>query len=213
MEILQQQLRWHEIGRSSSADHCQNYGIHFFNTKTMNYDREMAADMGLDPEKLPESVSCHSIIGAVTKQAAEETGLVEGIPVVAGGLDAACGTLGCGIINPGETQIQGGQAGGMSICQDAPLSSRDLIFGPHVVPDRWLLQGGTVGGGGVLKWIREQFAPERSFDELTAEAAKVPVGSDGVLFFPYMAGERCPLWNPNAKGVIYGFGFEKTRGT
>ena len=70
-------------------------------------------------------------------------------PVVAGALDAACGTLGAGVIHPGETQEQGGQAGGMSICTDTYKADPSLILGYHVVPGKWLLQGGTTGGGGV----------------------------------------------------------------
>ena len=67
---------------------------------------------------------------------------------MAGGLDAACGTLGAGVLHPGQTQEQGGQAGGMSICMDVCRADRRLILGAHVVPGLWLLQGGTVGGGG-----------------------------------------------------------------
>lgn len=100
----------------------------------------------------------------------------------------------------------------MSICTDKALSHKALILGTHVVPGLWLLQGGTVGGGGALKWFRQELGGGMSFDELTAEAAEAPPGSDGVLFLPYMAGERSPIWNPDAKGVFYGLSFDKTRG-
>lgn len=195
-----------------SMDRCQGYGIHFYNPKTFTYDHAMAKDMGLSIEKVPDIYPCHSIIGTVTKEASQLTGLTEGIPVVAGGLDAACGTLGAGVYRAKQTQIQGGQAGGMSICVDQPLAHPSLIFGPHVVPDLWLLQGGTVGGGGVLRWFKQELGEGRSFDELTALAQKIPIGSDGVIFLPYMSGERSPIWNPNAKAVFYGLGFDKTKG-
>ena len=80
-----------------------------------------------------------------------------------------------------------------------------------MVPGMYLLQGGTVGGGGALKWFRQELGNGMSFDELTAEAAKIPAGSEGVVFLPYMAGERSPIWNPDAKGVFYGLGYDKTR--
>ena len=86
-----------------------------------------------------------------------QTGLTAGIPVVAGGLDAACCTLGAGVIKPGQTQEQGGQAGGMSIQLDEALKHEKLILSYHVIPNQWLLQGGTVGGGGTLRWFNEQF--------------------------------------------------------
>jgi xylulokinase len=194
-----------------SADKCQSYGIHFYNTKTFTYDKELAKSMGLSTDKVPDIFSCHEVIGHVTKNAAEVTGLVAGIPVVAGGLDAACGTLGAGVCRAKQTQIQGGQAGGMSICEDQPIAHPKLIFGPHVVPDLWLLQGGTVGGGGVLRWFKQELGEGKSFDELTALAEGVPPGADGVMFLPYMSGERCPIWEPSAKAVFYGLSFDKTR--
>ena len=154
----------------------------------------------------------HRIAGRLTKEAAEQTGLKEGIPVAAGGLDAACGTLGAGVVSPGQTQEQGGQAGGMSICIDRYAADPRLILGFHVVPGRWLLQGGTTGGGGALKWLRETMCPELSFEEMSDLAEKAPAGSGGAVFLPYMAGERSPVWNPEACGVFFGLNFSTTRG-
>ncbi|MBQ7564290.1 MAG: xylulokinase [Lachnospiraceae bacterium] len=195
-----------------SQDYSQGYGLHFFNMKKLEYDGGLAEKLGLSTEMVPEPVSCDHIIGEVTKKASELTGLKEGTPVVAGGLDAACGTLGAGVYKPGQTQEQGGQAGGMSICVDQALAHKKLILSPHVVPGQWLLQGGTVGGGGTLRWFKQEFGEGQSFDELTALAEKVPAGSEGVVFLPYMAGERSPIWDPDAKGVFYGLGFDKTKG-
>lgn len=195
-----------------SQDYSQCYGIHFFHIAELCYNEKLAAEMGLSPELLPKLYGCDEVVGGVTKEAALLTGLKEGTPVVAGGLDAACGTLGAGVYRPGETQEQGGQAGGMSICTDKALAHRALITGTHVVPGLWLLQGGTAGGGGTLKWFRQELGKGLSFDELTVEAEKVKPGSDGVIFLPYMAGERSPIWNPDAKGVFYGLSFDKTRG-
>ena len=157
-------------------------------------------------------LECHSVIGEVTEEAAKITGLAVGTKVVAGGLDAACGTLGAGVYKKGQTQEQGGQAGGMSICLDEAVAHPKLILSPHVVPGHWLLQGGTVGGGGVLRWFKSELGKNESFDELTALAENIAPGSDGVTFLPYMAGERSPIWNADAKGVFYGLGFDKTKG-
>ncbi len=138
-------------------------------------------------------------------------GLIEGTPVVAGGLDAACSTLGAGVCLPGQTQEQGGTAGGMSICTAEALAHKSLILSTHVVPGLYLLQGGTTSCGGALKWFRQELGGGKSFDELTAEAEKIPAGAEGVVFLPYMAGERSPIWDPEAKGVFYGLGYDKTR--
>lgn len=195
-----------------SQDYSQGYGIHFFNMKTLKYDSELADKMKLSVDLVPELYGCDEVVGTVTQEAAALTGLKAGIPVVAGGLDAACGTLGAGVYQTGQTQEQGGQAGGMSICTDRALAHKKLILSTHVVPGKWLLQGGSVGGGGALKWFKQELGKGLSFDDLTAEAAKVPAGSEGVVFLPYMSGERSPIWNPDAKGVFYGLSFDKTRG-
>ncbi len=195
-----------------SQDLSQGYGLHCFDMRGGCWDTGLCTALGVDPRLLPDIVAPHRIIGGVSATAAAQTGLLAGTPVVAGGLDAACGTLGAGVLHPGETQEQGGQAGGMSICLDAPQADPRLILGFHVVPGRWLLQGGTVGGGGMLRWIREQICPELSFDQMNELAAQVPPGSDGLICLPYMAGERSPIWDANAKGIFYGLDFTKTRG-
>lgn len=195
-----------------SMDVSQGYGVHFFKMDNRTVDADLAKEFGLSADLIPQLYGCHDVIGGVTAEAAKRTGLAEGTPVVAGGLDAACGTLGAGVYLPGQTQEQGGQAGGMSICVDHALAHPKLILGAHVVPGMWLLQGGTVGGGGTLRWFRQEFGADQSFDELTALAEQVPAGSEGVIFLPYMAGERSPIWNPDAKGVYYGLGFDKTKG-
>lgn len=199
----------------------QGYGLHMFDMKSSKYDEFLCEDMGIDIEKLPKIFKCHEVIGGVTKLAALETGLIEGIPVVAGGLDAACGTLGAGVIEYGQTQEQGGQAGGMSICLDNALGHPKLILSNHVIPNAWLLQGGTVGGGS-LKWFKQELGTYEvemekrnginSFDALVNGASTIKAGSEGVIFIPYMAGERSPIWDKNAKGIFFGLSYDKTKG-
>jgi len=205
-----------------SQDESQGYGWFCFNMKSKKWDIELCQEAGLNPGFLPQLYPCHQVVGVVTRQAAALTGLQEGTPVVAGGLDAACGTLGAGVIQPGQTQEQGGQAGGMSICLDTYTADKRLILSAHVVPGRWLLQGGTVGGGGVVRWLEQELgAKEKELAlrnntnpllELDKAAEAVPAGSEGVVFLPYMSGERSPIWDAKAKGVFYGLDFSKTRG-
>jgi len=195
-----------------TQDLSQGYGLACFDMRKGRWDDDACEALGIPQKLLPEIVNCHQVIGRLTKEAAEQTGLKEGTPVVAGGLDAACGTLGAGVVKPGQTQEQGGQAGGMSICIDQYAADPRLILGFHVVPGQWLLQGGTTGGGGALKWLRETVCPELSFAEMSELAEQAPAGSGGVTFLPYMAGERSPIWNPKACGVFFGLNFGVTRG-
>lgn len=204
-----------------TQDISQGYGLHMFNVEKGIYDDALCDELDISKEKLPDIFPCHQVIGEVTKEAAALTGLRPGIPVVAGGLDAACGTLGAGVFEIGQAQEQGGQAGGMSICVGKAVSHPKLILSSHVVPDLWLLQGGTVGGGGSIKWFREQLGASEdeqekrtgvsAFKIMDDEAAAIQQGSDGLIFLPYMAGERSPLWDKNAKGVFLGLGYDKTR--
>ena len=204
-----------------TQDVSQGYAYQCFDMRKGCWDKDTCDLLGIDINMLPDIYPCHHVVGEVTKEAAELTGLAVGTPVVAGGLDAACGTLGAGVIHPGETQEQGGQAGGMSICIDDYRSDPRLILSYHVVPDLWLLQGGTVGGGGVIRWFEQEFgAYEReaaaksglsSMAEMDREADLIPVGSDGMVFLPYMAGERSPIWDTQSKGVYYGIDYAKTR--
>src|SRR5690554_1549873 len=136
-----------------SQDYSQAYGFHFFDMAKGAWNEKVADKMGITLDLMAPLYHCHEVVGTVSAKAAAETGLVAGIPVVAGGLDAACCALGAGVVKPGQTQEQGGQAGGMSIIVDQPLIHPQLILGYHVIPDLWLLQGGTVGGGGTLKWF------------------------------------------------------------
>jgi len=193
-----------------TQDISQGYGFQCFNVHTGQWDDALCAEMGLRRSLLPNIVNSHEIIGKITAQAAAACGLREGTPVVAGGLDAACGTLGAGVLEDGQTQEQGGQAGGMSICMEKSLADPRLILGFHVVPERWLLQGGTVGGGGILRWLNA-IVPN-SFEEMDRLASEVAAGSDGLIFLPYMAGERSPIWNADAKGVFFGLDYGKTQG-
>lgn len=222
-QILQSNgfIAWRLTG-NCSQDHSQGYGWSCYDISAGAWDIELCRELGIREDLLPPLMACHDIVGGVTGKAAQETGLLEGTPVVAGGLDAACGALGAGVIHSGQTQEQGGQAGGMSICMNRPLADRRLILSHHVVPGYWLLQGGTVGGGAAVKWFVQEFGAawqqeaEKNhtdvFYEMNREAKNILPGSEGLLFLPYLAGERSPVWNSNAKGVFYGIDFAKKRG-
>lgn len=207
-----------------SQDPSQAYGLYFYNMKTGNYDLNLLKKFGLSLNLFPELMDCDQVIGVINSESSKETGLPIGIPVVAGGLDAACGALGAGVISSGQTQEQGGQSGGMSIClnEDEYKADPRLILSRHVIPGKFLLQGGTVGGAGVARWLLKNFCKEEQlkseengsnpFHEMDITAIKTAPGADGLIFLPYMSGERSPIWNAKAKGVYYGLDFSKTRG-
>ena len=206
----------------ASQDHSQGYGMHFIDVATGEVDFSMAARLGIDPQLVPVPVEPSAVVGGLTAAAAHATGLMAGTPVVAGGLDAACGTLGAGVYRPGQTQEQGGQAGGMSIALAAPVADERLILSRHVVPGSWLLQGGTVAGSASLAWLTrlageaEGVAAAASgrglYEEVSALAASAPLGADGLVFLPYLSGERSPLWDADARGAFVGLTLGTGRG-
>ena len=204
-----------------TQDLSQGYGLHCFDMRTGTWDEVMCVKMGIPVDFLPEIVACDKVVGTVTEEAAAQSGLTVGTPVVAGGLDAACGTLGAGVIHPGETQEQGGQAGGMSICIDTYKADPSLILGFHVVPGRWLLQEelpeAAVSCAGLrenLQLMREKGKADTgvsSLEQLNEIAEAVPAGSEGVVFLPYMSGERS-LSGIHTPRRFYGLDFAKTKG-
>lgn len=211
----------HALTGVFSQDESQSYGLHTVDIASGRYDDDMHALLGVDRRKFPDIVRSDEVVGSITREAAALTGLIEGTPVVAGGLDAACASLGAGVFLPGQTQEQGGQAGGMSVVTDAPVHDRRLILSRHVVPGTWLLQGGTVGGSASLKWIVEQVGlaeesagratGQTAYEVVSELAATVKAGSEGLTFLPYLSGERSPIWDPKATGVLFGLTFNKTR--
>lgn len=204
-----------------SQDYSQGYGFHFFNISKGVWDENTAEGLNISLDLMPKLFHCHEIVGTVTRKGALDSGLCEGTPVAAGGLDAACCTLGAGVIKPGQAQEQGGQAGGMSIQVGSPTIHPKLILGYHVIPGQWLLQGGSVGGGGTLKWFNEQLGAYENmkakesgtspFEIMSEEASEIPPGSGGLIYLPYMAGERSPIWDSNARGVFFGLSYDKNR--
>jgi xylulokinase len=197
-----------------TQDHSMGYGLHFIDVATGKPNVDMAERLGIDPDMFPSAVESTAVVGAVTVAAFHATGVPAGTPVVAGGLDAACGTLGAGVFRPGETQEQGGQAGGMSIAGSEPVSDERLILSRHVVPGSWLLQGGTVAGSASLAWLTrqvgeaERLKAEESgtglYEEVSRLAASAPLGSNGLVFLPYLSGERSPIWDADARGAFVG---------
>jgi xylulokinase len=193
-----------------TCDYTQAYGYHFFDIAHECWDASAAAQIGVPLDKMPLLCSCTEIIGTVTRKAAEQLGLREGIPVIAGCLDAAVGALGVGVTRLGQTNEQGGQAGGFAVSVDHVIVEPQLIFSHHVVPTQYLLQAGTVGGG-TLGWFRNILGDSDTitFELLSQQAERAATG--GLIFLPYMAGERTPLWSSDARGVFFGLSYKTSR--
>lgn len=182
--------------------------------------------VGIRADQLPPIRHAHEIIGHVTAAAAESTGLGAGTPVVAGGGDFAAATLGAGVVEEGEACLMLGTAGNLLVPRRSPGTDARLINSHHVGADRWLSLGGTLSGG-AQEWLRHAMTRGQStsedddtgmrsalptFEVLEKEAAAVPAGSGGLLFLPYLAGERTPIWDVGARGAYVGLSLDHGRG-
>jgi xylulokinase len=203
-----------------TCDHTQGYGYHFFDIRNKRWNEKAAKVIGVPLEKMPRLCPPTEVVGAVTARAAAETGLRAGIPVIAGCVDAAAGALGAGVTRPGQINEQGGQAGGFGISLNQVIVEPRLILSNHIIPGQYLLAAGTVGGGS-LGWFRDQLGQmettvasltqQTPFDLFSLQAGQSPAGANGLIFLPYMAGERSPLWSSVARGVFFGLSYNSSR--
>ena len=177
---------------------------------------------GVDPSQFPPISSAHQLLGKVTTAAAEATGLRTGTPVYVGTVDGAAAAVEAGAIEPGIVAEMTGTSTVFIMPTASPSTDPAFIALPHAIPDAYLLLGAMVASGASLNWYRDQFGlaeqqtaqllNENVFDILTRAAADVPAGGDKVIFLPYMMGERAPIWNSNARGVLFGLSLTTSRG-
>jgi xylulokinase len=168
----------------------------------------------IDAAFLPAVFESPAICARVSKDAASLTGLAAGTPIVAGAGDQAAGALGMGITRPGAVSATIGTSGVVFAATDRPATEpkgRIHTF-CHAIPGRWHVMGVTQAAGLSLRWFRDQLAGGASYGELTAEAECVPPGAAGVLWAPYLMGERTPHCDPNARAALVGLAASHGRG-
>ena len=181
-------------------------GTVLFDLQSRTWSDEVVQTLGLDPAMLPRTVEGPEIVGAVTEAAAAATGLRAGTPVVGGAGDQAANAVGMGAVVPGIAAMSVGTSGVIFVPTSGPSIEPDgrLQAFCHAVPGAWHLMGVTMSAAGSLKWLRDELAPDASWDELTALAEAVSPGAEGLLFLPYLSGERAPYPDPLARGAFIG---------
>jgi xylulokinase len=178
------------------------------------WSETMLQAVGLSSECLPALYESQEIVGRVTAAAAASTGLKEGTPVVAGAGDQAAGATGMGIVRPGDVSATIGTSGVVFAASDAPVTDPQgrLHTFCHAIPGRWHVMGVTQAAGLSLRWFRDHFAaPEQSYDQLSSEAVGISAGSGGVLWAPYLMGERTPYPDPDVRAALLGLAADHTR--
>ena len=158
------------------------------------WSTEICELLNIDPSLCPPLVYSHEEVGTVTAEFAEASGLAPTTRVFAGGADNACGAIGSGILEDGKTLCSIGTSGvvlSYEASSDKEFDGKVHYFN-HAAPDVYYTMGVTLAAGYSLTWFKETFAPDESFNDLLAEIGSVPVGSNGLLFTPYLVGERTP---------------------
>lgn len=192
-----------------ATDYSDASHTNLFDLDARRWATDLIATVGLDPSRLPPVHPSATVIGRVTPEAARLTGLLSGTPVVIGGGDGACATVGAGSVQPGDAYTYIGSSSWMAVTASRPLVDPEMrTFNlAHLDPDLVMPLGSMQAAGGAFDWLERLLrggAGERLYDELFRSAATVPPGADGLLFLPYLLGERSPYWNPRARGAFVG---------
>jgi xylulokinase len=172
------------------------------------WDDELVSALAMDPAKLPPFVATGTPLGSITAAAAAEFGIPASVPVFAGAPDYVMAMLGTGAVTEGATCNRSGSSDGVNYCCRHPVSDRRLLCLPHIVDGLFSVAGLISTTGKALEWFAGIAHDDRTLYE---RAARCAPGSDGVLFLPYLAGERTPLWRSDVRAVFSGLGLEHGR--
>jgi xylulokinase len=176
------------------------------------WNGEILEKLGLDPEKFPPFISPGDTIGSLLPAAAHLFGFPKPVPVIAGGPDFLAAILGSGVVRPGAACDRSGSSEGINVCTETPIIEPRLMSYGHPVKPFWNLSGiiSTTGKAVDRVMALLGLGPD-AYGEFFALAEQAAPGAGGLLFLPYLAGERAPVWDPKARGVFMGLGLETGR--
>ena len=198
-------------------------GTLMFDVAGRRWSGEMLEALDFAPDRLPPVAESGQTVGVLLPEAARELGLAPGIPVAAGGADNACSALGMGVFHPGRVAVSIGASGTVlaPLSEPAPDPLMRLHLFCHALPGTWYLMGVMLSAGLSLRWFRDHLGQPESgeaerlgmdpYQLLERMARGAPPGCDGLLFLPYLSGERTPHADPCARGVLFGLDLSKTR--
>ena len=214
--VLRLTGKWYTEPSDATSNAC-------IDLETLQWSEKIVAASGIDGDKLPEIVPSTTVAGEVTKWAAERTGLKPGTAVVMGGGDGLCSNVGAGSISPGRTFCCIGSSAWVATTSSKPLFDEQMrtFTWAHIVPGLYSPTGTMQSGGGAYQWLKQRLGKYETaaaqaegkspYQLIDQEAAKSPAGSNGVIFLPYLLGERAPRWNPNATAAWLGLKMENER--
>lgn len=197
-------------------------GLYDINTNT--WSQEMLDAMGIPASMMPDSiVDSTTIVGGLTAEAAADLGLKPGTPIVPGGVDVGAANIGMGVFEPGRYVAAIGSSMNAALVSETPIKGQGLIVWPYPYDSKHLVYNfsGSATAGAITKWFRDNLGEKEvqdqaaggvnayvALDELSKD---ISVGSDGLIVLPYFMGERAPVWNSDAKGLIFGLSLVHTK--
>lgn len=197
------------------VDHSIASATGLFNLEKLDWDEEALTLAGVTPERLSKPVPTTHVVSGLQPAVASELGLGVETPFVVGASDGVLSNLGVGAIRPGVVAATIGTSGAIRTVVDRPVTDpKGRFFCYALAPELWVIGGPVNNGGMLFRWVRDEFAASEvetakrlgidPYDVLTRIAEQVRPGSEGLLFHPYLTGERAPLWNPDARGSFFG---------
>lgn len=209
---------------------CGNFAIDYSNASYTNlfettggfrWSEELCEKIGIDIEKLPPLHKSTDVVGGLINEELIALGIPQGTPIVIGGGDTACATLAAGVTKAGDVCESVGTTNVLTICVDQPKFDRGFINRCHVVDGTWIYQGALSTTGAAYQWFRDNFCQDliekasgsskNAFAYMNEEADEAEPGCGGLVFLPYMLGERSPIWDPYARGVFFGLSLQTKR--
>ncbi len=201
----------HEV----ATDISDASGTAMFDVAARRWSTELTERLGASADILPPLLESAEVAGTLAGRAAAELGLRPGIPVAAGSADQCAQAVANGLIGPGNGSVTLGTGGQIMVATDAPLADAQgrIHTFCHAVPERWYQLGATLSAGLSLRWLRDRLRlqSENPYASLDRLARDVPAGSDGLIFLPYLVGERSPIMDPEATGAFLGLTYGHRR--
>jgi xylulokinase len=203
----------YQLTGAYAVDKADGAGMILFDLKKRDWSEEELKTLQIPADWLPRTYEGPEITGVITAGAAEATGLKAGTPVVGGGGDQAAQAVGVGAVTPGIVALTLGTSGVVFAPTAAPLIEPEgrLHAFCHSVPGAWHFMGVMLSAAGSLRWYRDTLVPGMSYDELLGPTGDIQPGSEGLLFLPYLTGERTPHPDPLARGAFVGLTVRHTR--
>lgn len=196
-----------------AMDKADGSGTLLFNLQARDWSRDVLEALKIPADWLPPTYEGPQVTGILSSEAAALMGLRAGTPVMAGGGDQAAQAVGVGAVEPGIIALTLGTSGVVFATTDAAhIEPQGRLHAfCHALPGKWHFMGVMLSAAGSLQWYRDTLAPKESFDHLLAPAAEIPAGCEGLLFLPYLTGERTPHPDPLARGAFVGLTVRHTR--